>query len=182
MKTQWKKHWNRCWCSLLSFSLTLLGFSSCNLEDPEDDPVICMYGTPTAYYAVKGKVVDTKGKPLAGIQVTVPRFHYSFVQRTGVILEQPQGTRILNDTVRIDNQFQQTGSEGTFEWYVSEFPYDTLRADLKFTDVDGLPPHVLTDSVQITFLRKELKNGDGDWDEGKVEKKITVTLKKEDEQ
>lgn len=46
--------------------LSLLGFSSCDSEGG-DEP--CLYGTPRATYNIKGKVIDTDGKPINGIKV-----------------------------------------------------------------------------------------------------------------
>lgn len=46
--------WNRSLNWILTTLLGFLGFSSC--EDNGDDPgnIICMYGTPTASYTIKG--------------------------------------------------------------------------------------------------------------------------------
>ncbi len=48
------------WCLLL---LSLLGFAGCDETQEE------MYGTPYAEYAVKGRVTDAAGTPVAGIEV-----------------------------------------------------------------------------------------------------------------
>ena len=52
--------WNRSLNWILTTLLGFLGFSSC--EDNGDDPgnIICMYGTPTASYTIKGKVTDPR--------------------------------------------------------------------------------------------------------------------------
>lgn len=51
---------------LMAMLFGLLGFSSCS--DDEDEP-ICMYGTPTADYIVKGTVTDEAGNPIMGINI-----------------------------------------------------------------------------------------------------------------
>ena len=59
--------WNRSLNWILTTLLGFLGFSSC--EDNGDDPgnIICMYGTPTASYTIKGKVTDQAGQALSDI-------------------------------------------------------------------------------------------------------------------
>lgn len=52
---------------LIATLLGLLGFSACS-DDEEDEP-ICMYGTPTADYIVKGTVTDEAGNPIMGINI-----------------------------------------------------------------------------------------------------------------
>ena len=63
--------WNRSLNWILTTLLGFLGFSSC--EDNGDDPgnIICMYGTPTASYTIKGKVTDQAGQALSDIQNSV---------------------------------------------------------------------------------------------------------------
>ena len=63
--------WNRSLNWILTTLLGFLGFSSC--EDNGDDPgnIICMYGTPTASYTIKGKVTDQAGQALSDLQIIV---------------------------------------------------------------------------------------------------------------
>ena len=64
--------WNRSLNWILTTLLGFLGFSSC--EDNGDDPgnIICMYGTPTASYTIKGKVTDQAGQALSDILILSP--------------------------------------------------------------------------------------------------------------
>lgn len=188
-----KAYWERAISWSISSLLTLLGFSSCEwFGSKEDDPQIYMYGTPTSYYQIKGKVTNEAGKPLAGIQVSVPRTYFGTVDIPGRILDDPRGYEELKDTLRVESDTLmvvtdrkgnyvsiaplKTSMEGQFEIISTHFPMDTLRYDLIFNDVND-PPVYATDSVQVTFVAKDLEGGDEGWNRGKIEKEITVVLK-----
>lgn len=171
-----KQLWNRGMSYLLSTLLACLGFASCDSEKGEN-PMICMYGTPTATFAIKGKVVNESGKALSGIQVVVPSLEFGFVSRPGVIPDHPNGTLPLRDTLY-------TTDDGQFVWHGGAFNYDTVRYHLQFNDIRPVEdaPLYLPDSLKVTFLATELKNGDGAWNRGYAEKKVEITLKeKKDE-
>lgn len=71
--------WNRSLNWILTTLLGFLGFSSC--EDNGDDPgnIICMYGTPTASYTIKGKVTDRRS---GAIRYSNYRVRYGIQLRT----------------------------------------------------------------------------------------------------
>ena len=48
--------------------LAVLGFSC---SDDEEENILCMYGTPTGAFEVKGEVTDADGKPVANAEVRV---------------------------------------------------------------------------------------------------------------
>lgn len=48
--------------------LAVLGFSC---SDNEEESILCMYGTPTGTFEVKGQVTDAEGKPVANAEVRV---------------------------------------------------------------------------------------------------------------
>lgn len=48
--------------------LAVLGFSC---SDEEEENILCMYGTPTGTFEVKGQVTDAEGKPVADAEVRV---------------------------------------------------------------------------------------------------------------
>lgn len=62
---------------LLSGVLVLLGFTACDSDGPGNE--LCEYGTPSADYQVKGKVLDQTGKPIKGVQVVVKDLDAVFV-------------------------------------------------------------------------------------------------------
>lgn len=63
---------------LLSGVLVLLGFTACDSDGPGNE--LCEYGTPSADYQVKGKVLDQTGKPIKGVQVVVKDLDAVFVK------------------------------------------------------------------------------------------------------
>ena len=149
--------WNRSLNWILTTLLGFLGFSSC--EDNGDDPgnIICMYGTPTASYTIKGKVTDQAGQALSDI-----------------IPDTPYGSHPVNDTLY-------SGKEGEFETRQAAFPIDTVKYNLKINP-DENNPYYQADSLKVTFLRKDLQGGEG-WNRGNTtqEVKIILTPQKEED-
>lgn len=180
---QLSNYLNKSWNRLLSGLLMLLGFSACNWEDPENngpDPVICMYGTPTATFSIKGKVTNQDEQALAGIRVIVANRENCHKTTASFIPDNPVLSTPVNDTTYTD-------PEGKFTWQGGAFPTDTIRYELQFQDADTTlnEPHYRADTVKVEFLGKDLiinENGNP-WNRGKAEKTIEVILKKEgDEQ
>ena len=180
-----KTFWNKAFHWALSSLLMLLGFSAC-----DDKECPCMYGSPTADYTIKGKVTNEAGEPLAGIEVSVSRLYYGFTEQPGVILSDPRGyEEIVHTSSSGDTLYQssdrntyiriipnKTDKDGVFQIISGNFPMDTLKYNVKFTDTNA---SMSTDSVWVTFVAKNLKGGDGDWYYGKAEKEITMVLKPE---
>lgn len=148
--------------------LTLLGFSGCS-DDDDDGGLVAEYGTPMASFVVKGKITDTDGKTLEGIQVVVPTVdHYQV--RPGVVYDKPVITAEVHDTLY-------TKSNGEFEYkYSSGTPTDTVRIHMKFEDI-LTEPRFSSDSTNVSFLPEDLKGG-GRWNKGEAEKSVQVKLKK----
>ncbi len=100
---------------LLWFLLTLLGFgTSCSDNENEnyipgkDD--VCLYGTPSATFSVKGKVTDEESKPIPGIDVRI----------------------------RYDDEGKLTDEQGNFVFSKSRtFSIGKDPMPLVFTDIDG---------------------------------------------
>ena len=69
---------------LLSGVLVLLGFTACDSDGPGNE--LCEYGTPSADYQVKGKVLDQTGKPIKGVQVVVKDLDAVFVKGENCLL------------------------------------------------------------------------------------------------
>ena len=102
--------WNRSLNWILTTLLGFLGFSSC--EDNGDDPgnIICMYGTPTASYTIKGKVTDQAGQALSDIQIIVSDMEFSYEPRPDFIPDTPYGSHPVNDTLYENNPYYQADS------------------------------------------------------------------------
>ena len=102
---------------LFSMLLALLGMSatSCFLTP-------CMYGSPSADWTVKGKVIDDAGNPVAGLQVVLGNLYES------------------NENVIYDQEFWpldtlKTGTDGLYAVDQHGFPLNCLRIDVH--DIDG---------------------------------------------
>ena len=99
----------------LYWLLTMLGFSSMVSCDGDINQHADMYGTPSADYEIKGKVLDADGDPIKGIKVEV---------QTYVVRPEP---------VTIQRKFSL--DDGTYDASVQTFPVSKLR--LVAQDVDG---------------------------------------------
>lgn len=146
--------------------LSLLGFSGCS--DNDDGGLVAEYGTPMASFIVTGKVMDTDGKALEGIQVVVPTVDHCQVSTSGVIYDKPVITEEVRDTLY-------SKSNGEFEYKYSGFPADTVRIHMKFEDI-LTEPRYSSDSTSVSFSPKDLKGGER-WYRGRSEKNIEVKLK-----
>lgn len=129
---------------LLGAILALFGCESRN--------IVCLYGTPSATFMFKGKVVNEEREPLKDIHVTVKgygneRMHYS-------------------DMV--------TGADGQYSDTLYVFPYDTLN--VVFTDTTQV---YQADSTKVVVQWDEDKQGE--WDMGAYEFEVSMQLKKNTE-
>lgn len=129
---------------LLGAILALFGCESRN--------IVCLYGTPSATFMFKGKVVNEEREPLKDIHVTVKgygneRMHYS-------------------DMV--------TGADGQYSDTLYVFPYDTLN--MVFTDTTQV---YQADSTKVVV--KWDKDKQGEWDMGAYEFEVSMQLKKNTE-
>lgn len=169
-----RNYWNKSWGWLLSSLLTMLGFSACN--GFSNEPQLEMYGTPTATFSIKGKVVNTAGHALSGVQVVIP---YNEIYPADTMSLVPDKPVSMRDTVY-------SNEKGVFEETFYDMPKDTIRYELRFNDINpqpGVPP-CEPDTLKVTFLYGDLKKDKhaGTWDRGHAEKEITVILKeKKDE-
>jgi len=144
----------------------LLGIGACG-EINEDDPNFrngeVMYGVPTVYYSVKGKVTDENGKAVDGIQVRVQR--------------QAKGdNRIWYDDMTAPIT---SGTDGKWSTEPRDMPTSTLK--IVFTDIDGDANggEFAADSLLVPVtITKDSKNTDP-WYYGEAKVDVsTVKLKK----
>ncbi|MBP3299139.1 MAG: radical SAM-associated putative lipoprotein [Muribaculaceae bacterium] len=127
--------------------LALLGFG-CSSDDKDPD-VLCMYGTPTGDYEIKGKVSNENGDPVSGasIRATDPHDH--------------SGEFAHIKTV--------TGSDGSYSMARSG---DNRMIMVVCTPADrSLEP----DSVVVTL---DFKGDAKGWNLGHAEQTVDFTLKK----
>lgn len=102
--------------------LALLGLGGCeDVKEVIGLNQMSMYGTPSAYYSVKGKVTDMEGNPIPGINVSFYGVYYG-----------SPGTPAGVDPFRINLE---TDGNGAYAWESKHFPYPQVR--VQFDDTDG---------------------------------------------
>lgn len=154
-----RKQWLRLSNRLMSGALAMLGLASCSGEGGED-PMICMYGTPSATYHVKGKVVDAEtGVPVPGIQIVTSAVHRGNGKEW---IYEP-------DTLHTD-------ADGAFSTLrKGEFPTDKYR--FIWEDTDGAANGVYAKDSTDVKVTGEYING-GDWYKGEATIEATLKIKK----
>ena len=63
--------------------LSLLGLATACSKHHDEGGEVCMYGTPTVTFSVKGHVTDEKGQPIEGIRVSVQLYKATFTDAQG---------------------------------------------------------------------------------------------------
>ena len=144
--------WFRFSIWLLNSILLLLGFSSCDSEQP------VAYGQPYATYSLKGKVVDAQKQPIPDIEVKI-KIGY--------------GGDYHSQTAPL-----KTNSSGEFSFKESFSTGGEFR--LVVRDVDGTANGSFkSDSIEITMDKPS--GGDGSWLQGSASKEdIVITLQKDE--
>lgn len=147
--------------------LTLLGIGSCSEVNNEDDPFkgMLMYGTPTAHYSLKGKVVDEKGNPIPNIDISL----YGIYQGS-------PGTPYGSDPFGV---LLKTDDKGTYVYDSQHFPYPQVR--VQFDDSDG-PANggdFESNSTLVDIKFEKSKQDKNPWYSGSAKVDVpTVKLKK----
>lgn len=145
---------------ILSFLLVLLGFSSCdNSNDDDGGGMVAMYGTPSANFVVKGKVVDDENKAVSGLKVAIGSvYNWSGTDKT-----------YYADSINTD-------VDGAFKVSIMEFPKDQNFV-IKYEDVDNEEDGLLksvTDTVR--FKNPSFTNGDNNWYSGEATKDLGTVV------
>lgn len=129
------------------------------------EPQVTVYGVPTVDFAVKGRVVDAKGKPVKGLQV--------------MLVNSEIDTDNLPDNEYWREQLKRvsdtTDAEGNFEVRTTDRPWEKVR--VMVTDIDGAKDGSFEKKiVDVEFGEPEQKGGPvSSWKLG--EKKAEVTVK-----
>ena len=89
------------------------------------EPQVTVYGVPTVDYAVKGRVVDSKGKPVQGVQVTLIN---SDIDPDNL----PDTPHWKEQMARVSDT---TDADGNFNVRTTDRPWETVR--LMVRDIDG---------------------------------------------
>ena len=113
----------------------------------------CMYGTPEAFYHIKGAVVNPEGEPVEGIRVAV------------------------GDTSNPYYPSDYTDAEGRFHLSHDIGNSTDLDVKVSFYDVDSTENGHYNDiTVPVHFSKSDFHGGDGDWYDGTAERELSVTL------
>ena len=143
--------WFRFSIWLLNSILLLLGFSSCDSEQP------VAYGQPYATYSLKGKVVDAQKQPIPDIEVKIKiGYGGDYHSQTAPLKTNSSGEFAFKENLTIDGKFR-----------------------LVARDVDGTANGSFkSDSIEITMDKPS--GGDG-WFQGSASKEdIVITLQKDE--
>ena len=151
-----KIRWKYCLAALLG----VLGFSSCDPDDPIGGWGRAEYGQPHANYKVLGEVKDPAGKPIQGIRVVVDpgSAHPDYYK----------------DTLYTD-------VKGHFEKDLPDFMWDETSI-VKFEDVDGADNGSFkTKELKASDLSvKQDKKGDNRWYDGDFTITANTQLEKDE--
>ena len=118
----------------------------------EGGGMVCLYGTPSATYIFKGKVVNEGREPLKDIHVTVKGYGNERIHYPDMV----------------------TGADGQYSDTLYVFPYDTLN--VVFTDTTQV---YQADSTKVVVKWDEDKRGE--WDMGTYKFEVNMQLKKNTE-
>ena len=143
-----------------SMVLALLGITSgCHYFEP-----VCMYGSPSARYSVKGTVTDENGSPLQGIGVTISGMNTGANEQEGFPMA---------DTLRTD-------AAGIYTLNTQNYPWEDLKIRTFDTDGEAHGGQFAPDSATVTgySFKKDKKDDDG-WYEGEANIEVPdIKLKK----
>ena len=157
---------------IISFTLSALGFASCDdfNDDNGEDPLILMYGTPSAQFKIIGKIVseDTK-QAVRDLQISVVGYN-TWTDDAGFCYENPG-----SDTLRT-----RTKNDGSFLLEHYGFPSDKKYVYL-IEDVDGdANGRFQAKKDSILFKNPKYSGGDKSWNSGTATMDFkTITVKPE---
>ena len=159
---------------IISFTLSALGFTSCDdfNDNKEEPPIILMYGTPSAQFKILGKIVaeDTK-QAVRDLQISVIEYS-TWTDDAGIYYENQS-----SDTLRT-----KTKNDGSFLFEHRGFP-SAKKYIYLIEDIDGdANGRFQTKKDSILFKNPNYNSGtDTWWDKGTATmdfKTITVKLEK----
>lgn len=130
---------------ILSFILILLGFSGCESNGATE------YGTPTAKFIIKGKVVNKEEqKSVEGLKVAI-----------GYLVDENEERR----TIYVDSV--QTNAKGEFNVNIIEFPKQQ-KFVIKYEDDKNQDAKFGLTTDTVRFEDPKFTNGSGGWYSGEA--------------
>lgn len=160
MKTKFRNFYR----TLASALMPLLGFTACGNDDPYN--YLCLYGTPTSDYHVKGTVTDENGTPIKGIKVVMHEMNGSYDYRADSTFTDADGcftSKELDAIGDLDNNNAKKSLKVSLEDIDGEANGGTFATDT----IHG-------DEMNVTRTKK----GDGNWNRGSFELSATKKMKK----
>ena len=148
------------------------GIGEVKVEQPQpNDPQVTVYGVPTVDFAVKGKVLDGRGRPVKGAQVVLVN---SDIDPENLPTNEYWQERLkeIADT---------TDALGTFEVRTTDRPWEQVRVLVR--DVDGKKNGWYQDQLVDVSFGDQVPNKDNDggpmskWRQGVKHAEVTVKLK-----
>ena len=132
------------------------------------EPQVTVYGVPTVDFAVKGRVVDGKGKPVKGLQVMLVNSEID----TDNLPDSPyweQQLKRISDT---------TDAEGNFDVRTSDRPWEKVRVMIR--DIDGSKNGIFEKKiVDVDFGDPEPTGGSvSSWKLGVKKAEVTVKFER----
>lgn len=140
---------------LSAIGLALLGIG-CSSDEPGGDDIICMYGTPTGSFSIKGKVTSEDGKAVPGATIRVTDSKI------------PSGIWSYGEVV--------TGSDGEYEIKSSSAGYKDMKVVCLPSGVE-----LEADSI-VTEMEYKGKDKDNIWYIGHADATVDFKLKKKSEE
>ena len=144
---------------ILTAIISLLGFSGCSKEEP----MVCMYGTPTADYKAEGSVTDEEGNPIEGIKVKVElRGYYNNPSETKSVYSGGDGQFITpqyrNQEIISLTAIDIDGGNNGGEFEDKTINLQGIKPTLDKSNADGWYQGVKTYNVDIQLTKKFADN------------------------
>lgn len=135
-----------------AFAMAVLGITSCADSTNDDDPMICMYGTPTGSFEIKGAVTaESDGASVAGASIVVKPTDAAY-ELSNPVLTDSKGNYIVD---------QETN------------PYDKVRVVCTPAEESGLAAD--SADVELKYLKDGKKHSE--WYVGHAESTVNFKLK-----
>jgi putative lipoprotein (rSAM/lipoprotein system) len=137
-------------------------------QEPPREPQVTVYGVPTVDFAVKGRVVDDKGKPVKGLQVMLVNSEID----TDNLPDSPYWKEQLK---RISDT---TDAEGAFAVRTTDRPWEKVR--VMVSDIDGDENgNIDKKIVDVDFGEPEPTGGPvSSWKLGEKKAEVTVRVER----
>ena len=130
------------------------------------EPQVTVYGVPTCDFTVKGRVVDSKGRPVKGVQVALVNSEID-------IDNLPDTPHWME---RLATMSDTTDAQGNFEVHTSDRPWENQR--LMVNDIDGAKNGDFQNQLlDVEFEDSDVERKGTAWRVGAKKAEVTVKMK-----